>query len=577
MTSKFYHSYGKRLVDIFLSGSALIFLSPLLIVLMFLVRVMHGSPVFFTPTRPGKDEKIFKLYKFRTMSNATDKEGKLLPEKERITKLGKFLRATSLDEIPELINIFNGDMSIVGPRPFAMKYLPYYSEAERKRHSIRPGLTGLAQISGRNNLPWPERIAKDLEYIETISFAKDISIIFGTASKLLGDSNVTIPGAKKTYQFDTFRVVEEEGSIPLRIKGMSYPEVGGAFWLDAGKKEASCLKKPVWLPVGHDSTYTFSGRAAITLALQDIGKKKEIKKAYVPSYISFSMLQPFIQENIEYRFYNVDFQQGEVNYTLDKDYSCDVFFVADYFGTDNRRLKEYIDYYRKKGCIVIEDITHTLLNETAGCENVDYYVASLRKWFPIPAGGWLVKLKGAIQSKPDIDSEPAVEKLKVAMQEKGKYITGRLQDKISFLEKMTGFESDLVQLDPMLKIDMFSVDVLNQLDIDIIKKKRKANAQILYDKLSCIKGISFLNTEAEVKENVPFFLPILLEHEKRNILRKKLMEKGFYCPVHWLETMGANSGIRENELSLVCDQRYSTEDMIIFAEEIRNIMYQLGC
>ena len=571
-SNRLYCNYIKRILDILLSGTALLALSPFLLVVALLVRIIHGSPIFFTPTRPGKNEKIFKLYKFRTMSNAVDKEGKLLPEKERITRLGKFLRATSLDEIPELINIFNGDMSIVGPRPFAMKYLPYYSETERIRHSVRPGLTGLAQISGRNNLPWPQRFEKDLAYIKDISFAKDVLIILGTVNKLFGYSNVTVPGVKKTYQFDTYRVIEEESAIPDRVNGLSYPELGGQFWTETDYENVDGSRNHNWLPTVEDSSFTLSGRAAITIAIRDAGKKNKIKKAYVPSYISFPMLQPFIQENVEYRFYNVVFKQGKVEYVIDKDYDCDIFYAVNYFGTDNSCLDDCIDYYHKKGCIIIEDITHSLLNLKAGCENVDYYVASLRKWFPIPAGGWIGKLKGTIRNKPCIDSESAVDKIRMAMKEKSQYIKGQLQDKICFLEKMSMFESDLVQLDPLLQIDIVSLNFLNRIDVEGSKEKRKANARILYRKLSSVKGISFLNTENEIKENVPFFLPILLSHKNRNILRKKLLEMGFYCPVHWPETMGADSGIRDNELSLVCDQRYSTDDMVILADKICEIM-----
>ncbi len=570
----FYSEYGKRLLDVLLSGVALIVLSPLLLILALLVRIIHGSPIFFTPTRPGKYEKIFKLYKFRTMLNALDKEGRLLPEKERLTKLGKFLRATSLDEIPELYNIFNGDMSIVGPRPLAMKYLPYYSETERSRHLIRPGLTGLAQISGRNNLPWPQRFEKDFEYIRAISFCKDISIILGTAKKLLGDSNVTIPGAKKFYQFDTYRVIEEEGPIPQRVEGLSCLEVGGQFWTEVAVEKAYNAKDYSWLPAVEDSALTLSGRAAITLALRDARLKKSIKKAYVPSYISFPMLQPFIQENIEYRFYNVEFEQGAVTYKIDKSYACDVFFAVDYFGTDSRCLKKYTDFYQTKGCVIVEDITHTLLNSNAGCTDADYYVASLRKWFPVPAGGWIGKCKGVLQNKPCIDGEPAVEKIKAAMKEKHQYINGQIKDKVSFLEKMTGFESDLVQLNPMLQIDKLSLNIINRTDIDTVRHSRKANAFVLYERLKDVKAITFLNTQAEINENVPLFLPIVLDNKLRNTLRNHLIKKGFYCPVHWPETMGADCGIRKNELSIVCDQRYSQEDMILLADEIRKWLLQ---
>jgi lipopolysaccharide/colanic/teichoic acid biosynthesis glycosyltransferase len=145
--------------------------------------IMHGNP-FFTQQRPGKNEKIFKLIKFRTMNNKKDKEGNLLPDEVRLTKYGKFLRSTSLDELPELFNILKGDMSIVGPRPLLVKYLPYYTEEERHRHDAVPGLTGLAQVNGRNTLSWEDKFALDLKYVSDITFLRDIKIILKTVGKV---------------------------------------------------------------------------------------------------------------------------------------------------------------------------------------------------------------------------------------------------------------------------------------------------------------------------------------------------------------------------------------------------------
>lgn len=181
-----YKNFVKRLLDIVFSGVGLIVLSPLFAILAILVRVMLGSPVIFRQERPGKDEKIFTLYKFRTMTDKRDAEGKLLPDSERLTKFGRLLRASSLDELPELINIFKGDMSIIGPRPLLVSYLPYYSEREKKRHSIRPGLTGLAQVSGRNYLDWDKRLEKDVEYVEHLSFAMDMRVLKMTLQTVLG-------------------------------------------------------------------------------------------------------------------------------------------------------------------------------------------------------------------------------------------------------------------------------------------------------------------------------------------------------------------------------------------------------
>ena len=188
----FYEKYIKRLLDIVLSGCALIVLSPLLLVTAILVRVKLGSPVIFCQERPGKDEKIFKLHKFRSMSDARDETGALLPDKERLTGFGKKLRALSIDELPELWDIFRGKMIIVGPRPLLVEYLPYYTENERHRHDVRPGLTGLAQINGRNTLTWEQKFAYDLEYVQHIGFCEDIKILFHTVGKVLNRSGVQV-------------------------------------------------------------------------------------------------------------------------------------------------------------------------------------------------------------------------------------------------------------------------------------------------------------------------------------------------------------------------------------------------
>lgn len=179
-----YAKYIKRTLDLILSLMALIVLMPLMIIIGILVRINLGSPIIFKQKRPGKNEKIFILYKFRTMTDKRDIDGNLLPDEYRLTKFGKFLRSTSLDELPELINIIKGDMAIVGPRPLLVEYLPYYTEEEKHRHDVRPGLTGLAQVNGRNAISWEEKFLEDLEYIKNISVKNDIKIIFKTVGKV---------------------------------------------------------------------------------------------------------------------------------------------------------------------------------------------------------------------------------------------------------------------------------------------------------------------------------------------------------------------------------------------------------
>ena len=205
-----YQKYIKRLLDIIISLIALIVLSPIMLIVAILVRIKLGSPVIFKQERPGKDEKIFKLYKFRSMSDKKDENGNLLPDKERLTKFGKILRATSLDELPELVNILKGEMSLIGPRPLAVCYLPYYNENEKKRHTVRPGLTGLAQINGRNALNWEERFNYDIQYVENITFLNDMKILFKTALKVIKREDVIVSGTGKTIDFDEYRKAQLE-------------------------------------------------------------------------------------------------------------------------------------------------------------------------------------------------------------------------------------------------------------------------------------------------------------------------------------------------------------------------------
>ncbi|MDD7774599.1 MAG: sugar transferase, partial [Eubacteriales bacterium] len=196
-----YEKFGKRLLDILLSGTALLVLSPLLLVTAILVRVKLGSPVIFCQERPGKNEKIFKLHKFRSMTDARDENGELLPDRERLTAFGKALRATSIDELPELFDIFRGKMSIVGPRPLLVKYLPLYNEEQHHRHDVRPGLTGWAQVHGRNLTSWEERFQYDVEYVQHISFALDVKIVFMTVRCVFAREGISAEGSATMEAF----------------------------------------------------------------------------------------------------------------------------------------------------------------------------------------------------------------------------------------------------------------------------------------------------------------------------------------------------------------------------------------
>ena len=187
-----YAKYIKRILDFILSLLAIIILSPVMLIIYILLRIKLGKPAIFKQQRPGKNEKIFTLYKFRTMTDERDEDGNLLPDEKRLTKFGKILRSTSLDELPELFNILKGNMAIVGPRPLLIRYLPYYTEEERHRHDVRPGLTGLAQINGRNSTNWTERFKLDLKYAQNVSFINDIKIVLKTIMKVLKKQDILV-------------------------------------------------------------------------------------------------------------------------------------------------------------------------------------------------------------------------------------------------------------------------------------------------------------------------------------------------------------------------------------------------
>jgi len=194
----FYRNYGKRMMDFILSLIAIIVLSPVLLIVAILVRFKLGSSVIFTQDRPGLNEKIFTMYKFRTMTDERDENGELLPDSVRLTRFGKFLRSTSLDELPELWNIVRGDMGIIGPRPLLVQYLELYNDHQKRRHEVRPGLSGLAQVNGRNAISWEDKFNLDVEYADNVSFIGDWKIIFLTLKKVFvreginSDSSVTM-------------------------------------------------------------------------------------------------------------------------------------------------------------------------------------------------------------------------------------------------------------------------------------------------------------------------------------------------------------------------------------------------
>lgn len=562
-----YRYYIKRILDVILSSLALVALSPLLGITALLVRAKLGSPIVFKQARPGKDEKIFYLYKFRSMTNEVGEDGKLLPDAQRLTRFGKFLRASSLDELLELINIIKGDMSIVGPRPLSIYYLPHYPPNLRKRHKVRPGLTGLAQVNGRNNLPWDERFGMDLKYVDNISCILDVKIVLDTVLKVLRHSDVTVRGESKVKDYGLYRILQEEKSEGKRLKGMTYSEIGSYFWLDENITPSKD-NKIGWLPSVEDSSFAFSGRNAIDVAVRDILNGRNIKKVYAPSYCCVSMLQSFIDRGMMIEFYDVGYEEGAFTYKIPAVDKHSIVLIMSYFGLDTTKAHKQIAELKKSGAIIIEDISHSMLSEDSASENSDYLVAALRKWFGIPTGGWVGKRQGALSEKPNLDSNHAVKQKIIGMKEKFDYLTGKIGSKEDFLLVNATFENDLIHVDRMLKMDDSSQMILAGIDIEKVITQRRRNAELLLTGLQDLNGKILSMPSVDFKKNTPLFFPIFMKTGDRDALRKYLIDNGIYCPIHWPEVMGATIGVRENELSLICDQRYSEGDMQAIVDAI---------
>ena len=574
---RLYCDYVKRLLDIVLSSFALIVLSPLLLITALMVRLKLGSPVVFKQARPGKNEKFFYLLKFRSMTNEVGSDGRLLPDSQRLNSFGKFLRASSLDELLELVNIIKGDMSIVGPRPLSIYYLPHYPADFRRRHDMRPGLTGLAQVNGRNNLPWDERFEMDIKYVESASFLLDAKIILSTALKVLKHSDVSVRGTAKVKDYGPYSILKEEGNGGQKLADMSYSEIGSYFWLaDVRENKRNSYVDCDWLPSVEDSCFTFSGRNSIDVALRDIMKYYTINKVLVPSYSCVSMLQSFIDRGLKIEFYEVGYREGAFNYKIPNVDNHTVVLIMSYFGLDSSVCHEEIRKLHKEGAVVIEDITHSMLSSASASEDSDYIVTSMRKWFAIPAGGWIGKKSGRIIEKPDICSNHAVEEKILAMQEKYRYLTGEIDSKEHFLFTHAKFDNDLIHVDRMLKIDDTSLNIIQEIKIDDVIDQRRRNVKKLLVGLKDLDGEILTLPSVDLKNDTPLFLPVFLITRYRDDLRKYLVEHGIYCPVHWPEVMGAELGIRAFELSLICDQRYTEGDMEAIVDAIHE-WYKRSC
>ena len=596
LSALLYRVFFKRFYDILLSFIAIIVLSPLLLVLTIVGAIaMKGNP-FFVQKRPGRrkklskkectkrgvpygtygEEKIFKLVKFRTMTNEKDESGNLLPDKQRLNGYGKFLRSTSCDELPSLFNIFAGSLSIVGPRPLLERYLPYYTEEERHRHDIRSGLTGLAQVNGRNYLTWEKIFEYDLYYIKTYSLWLDIKIIFLTARKVLlrkDISEITEGGGKDETGREICDTFDVERAKQNKI---ARKEIGSSFF----DYKISDILENAEIGV-HGTKYTFyfkSGRNAIKALCKTLFKTN--RKVLLPIYTCGTVIQPFIDEGWQVFYYDInkDLTVNEESLTNKMEESqADVIFLQSYFGFDTLKgITNAIESYHCNGKIIIEDITHSLF-ATFEKIDADYYVGSLRKFFAISDGGILqTNHEGIGFDKVKVNEEIETLALK-AFNLKKDYLLGTETnaEKEAFREAFARHERIIDDNSALCEISNLAMKILNGLDTNYIRAKRISNYRYLSENglLSKISVMGCLGAD-----NVPLFYPIYLNTEtERNDLQVLKKKKKIYCPVIWPEpeTIGeeiAQEGkyIYNHILCIPIDQRYDKEDMNRIINAITN-------
>ncbi|MEA4894597.1 MAG: sugar transferase [Oscillospiraceae bacterium] len=551
----FYRRYGKRICDVICALAAMLVFCWLYAVILVLIRVKLGSPAIYKSQRIGKNGKAFTLYKFRTMTDERDKYGSLLPDEQRVVGLGRLLRSYSLDELPEAWNILRGELSVIGPRPLPPEYLRYYTELEKKRHDIKPGLSGLAQVNGRNKLRWEEKFEYDLEYVKTCCFTLDVKIVIQTLHRVVRRKDV-VTGDTVT--------IGDYISKPLNIdrKTQVFDEIGSDFFEKLNTAQ----------DVLSDSVSTFyldSGRSAIRLALRSI--KTSQKRAVLPAYTCEAVILPFIEAGYFVEYYSVD-RNLLVNYeefhSMIERLKPSVVLVHAYFGFDTiQNIREYLAQLANSGTIVIEDLTHGLfLKNRRPCSN--FCIGSLRKWSGVPDGGFLTVCKGEFLIDPPGSESTKYLEIRSSAQELKREYTKTL-DKETKEKYLSLFAESEIILNEQTEIYTMSSATRNSIlstDYESLKKRRQANCEYLLNSLSIIKEV-IIPEQLNNQTDAPLYFVMYIDGN-RTQLQKHMAERNIYLPVIWPmppQVLGKCSGsveyIYSKVLAIPCDQRYEISDM----------------
>lgn len=554
-----YAKYIKRILDFTISLFSLILLSPVFLVIMLLVRIKLGSPVFFTQERAGKDEISFKMIKFRTMKDTRDENGELLPDTERFTKFGDTLRKLSLDELPELINVLKGDMSLVGPRPLYTYYIPYYTKEESIRHAVRGGITGLAQINGRALCRWNDRFKYDIQYVNSISFHNDLKILFLTVYNVLKKSDIGVPSVTDEGGLHIIRELQRKDKVK---------EIGSSFSLNSDEISESDAFPELEKKFGYKySRYYSTCRSCIKEIIRLINNDVTSKVVIAPSYTCESVIAGFIEDG-----YSI------VPYNIEKDYSVDeeellnkirifhpsVVIYHDYFGfcTTNNFTSMVKSCNRE--IIVINDRTQSMFSAIED-STADFCVGSIRKWLPVPDGAFLMSNR-RLPKQLSNEDEKLVTLECEAMTLKAKYLQDRKQDKTAFLEKFSVCRKYIDQQQEAFSMSSVSKGIFNNCSEKDINESRRKNYNYLYAGLKEISQIEIPLCQAD-SFTVPFLFPVDTKGAQKE-MQSFLARNNVYATVIWACPEEISSDISQtvryiyqNYLYIPCDQRYNEDDM----------------
>lgn len=544
------YSYLKRIIDIIGAFIGIIVLSPLFIIVTIGLHFANQETgAFFTQERPGRNGKLFKLIKYKTMTDQRDADGELLPDADRLTTVGRMVRSFSIDELPQLFNVLKGDMSFIGPRPLLAHYLPWYTPEQARRHEVRPGITGWAQVNGRNHCKLSKKFEYDVYYVDHCSLKLDCKIIWMTINNVLHRKDVG-EGTGNMAEVDDLGFHERYLQLVAERKKNKIMEFGSDFHsIDYPRRTGS-----------NDHLYQLRNYATGRHAIEAVLRHEQIKRVWIPTYFCYEVIQYL--ENVGFtivlypdnplktddddRVRQLPFQKG------------DALLRMNYFGLRSKRTNKGITVP------VIEDHSHGISTEWAKQSDADWCIASIRKTLPTPAGGIVWSPVGK-QLPPQFPPDDSCIKMAVcrfqAMQMKRDYLNGVPVEKEMFRTQYIQSEEMLEQLD-LTGMDKYSKQILEEIDIEKWDSEKQRN--IRYCKQLLRKEFQILYGETAGTKTFSLLL-LTPSAEERTQLRQHLIANKIYPAVLWNIPTSVNDkeafDISTRIISIHCDGRYNSLDI----------------